>query len=87
MQVDQEDLKNQAGDKEEKKSVTEEMEVHDIIDRLITKLEMLIEMVCDPECSETLQFLKSLSSKTWSWPASSWHSEGELINSETGLVK
>lgn len=58
MQVDQEDLKNQAGDKEEKKSVTEEMEVHDIIDRLITKLEMLIEMVCDPECSETLQFLK-----------------------------
>lgn len=37
MQVEQEDQKNQAGDKEEKKSETEEMEVNDTMDGLITK--------------------------------------------------
>lgn len=48
-------------------------------------------MGCDPESSEALQFLKSLSStnrftRHWSQPGSSWQSEGELINSMTGLV-
>lgn len=42
MQVDQEDQKNQAGDKEEKKAETEEMEVNKTMDWLITKMEMLI---------------------------------------------
>lgn len=43
MQVDQEDQKYQAGDKEEKKSETEEMEVNEPMDRLRTKMDT----VCD----------------------------------------
>lgn len=55
MQVDQEDQKHQAGDKEEKKSETEEMEVKEAICGLKA---MLVGMVSQHTSSETFQSLK-----------------------------
>lgn len=54
MQVDQEDQKHQAGDKEEKKSETEEMEVNEAICGLKAKLVGMVSQ----HSSETFQFLK-----------------------------
>lgn len=61
MQVDQEDQKHQAGDKEEKKSETEEMEVKEAICGLKA---MLVGMVSQHTSSETFQFLKVLAAHT-----------------------
>lgn len=55
MQVDQEDQKHQAGEKEEKKSETEEMEVNEAICGLKA---VLVGMVSQQTPSETFQFVK-----------------------------
>lgn len=55
MQVDHEDQKHQAGDKEEKKSETEEMEVKEAVCGLKA---MLVGMVSQHTSSETFQSLK-----------------------------